>query len=83
MLEPNQQNDVLEQDSRNVGCIRHNGLEHVSLLTEEVMRKLGQLPIQAELAEEVTCKKCNGTKAITKKIRGMVYECACPCAANY
>lgn len=86
MSESNNQNGVLEaglrkRNVRSLADIRTGGLEHISVLTEKVTRVLEQLPRQAE--EEATCKMCDGTKAITRKIRGMVYECVCPCAANY
>jgi|CXWL01.1.fsa_nt_gi hypothetical protein len=74
-------NDVFEQASRNVACIPAGGPDHMSVLAKKAMRLLGRLPRQVE--EEATCKRCDGTRAITKKIRGMVYECACSCVANY
>ena len=77
-------NDVLEQVSRNlVRLSPTGGLDHISVLAEKAMRLLGGLPRQTEPGEETICKRCDGTRAITRKIRGMVYECACSCAANY
>lgn len=81
MSEPNHQNYILEHVSRSGAGKDDSKLDHISLSAGEVMRKLGQLPRQMD--KEPVCKRCDGTMAITRKIRGMVYECACSCAANY
>lgn len=70
-------NDVLEQDSGNVACARTGGLDHISFSAGEFMRKLGQLPKQAD--EEPSCKRCDGTGAVMKKSHGRIYEHVCPC----